>query len=589
MPVPWTLLLLIVLLAPVAHSDPKSEFEEDVVNEVFAQRKLVPDDAAYGKWVESVEVVVLDVFDERDPVPKLFNVLHVSSRDYVVKRELSFGQGEVLTPQQVDDSLANLRNTGKFSLVLIEEAKGSYPDRIRVVVIVKDVWSLRLNWDAEVANGRVDLLLLNPSEINLFGTHTTLGLYYMLQRDRHTAGGIYVDRHVGSSNLYLGLTSGVILERESGDPEGNYGTLVYYQPQKSRRDTWAWSVGTAWLNEVTRFYEGDGYRPFTVVHSDGEEESIPQIYETDRLTGEYQLIRSFGTAMKTDLTVGAEADRRRYRAPDLGAYSPAAAEAFEENVLPVSDVRISPFFEIRAYDTDVHRVLNFETLALQEDLQLGHDVLLRVYPASRSVGSSRSLIGVVSALEYSVPLGTGLARAEATSTIELANQNKNNVEFELGARLATPSLGPGRFHLNGIAVRRVRNYLNLSPYALGGDNRLRGYPVQAFAGDDVVAANAEFRSVSVEVLGVHLAGTVFYDAGAVGDGGELQSGLKHSLGAGVRMLFPQFDRVPLRIDWGFPLSADYATFPGAFYLTFGQAFGLPAISSPSVLSGLVPD
>jgi hypothetical protein len=55
------------------------------------------------------------------------------------------------------------------------------------------------------------------------------------------------------------------------------------------------------------------------------------------------------------------------------------------------------------------------------------------------------------------------------------------------------------------------------------------------------------------------------------------------------MLFPQFDRVPVRIDWGFPLSGGYAPFPGTIYLTFGQAFGLPAISSPSVLAGLIPD
>jgi hypothetical protein len=177
----------------------------------------------------------------------------------------------------------------------------------------------------------------------------------------------------------------------------------------------------------------------------------------------------------------------------------------------------------------------------------------------------------------------------AQSSIELANQNQNNVEFEVGARLSTPSLGPGRLHLNGLGLRRVRNYLNRSPYALGGDNRLRGYPVQAFAGDDLVAANVEFRSVSFEVLGFHVGGTAFYDVGATGEHGELEGGLKHSLGAGARMLFPQFDRVPVRIDWGFPLSGGYAPFPGTIYLTFGQAFGLPAISSPSVLAGLIPD
>jgi outer membrane protein assembly factor BamA len=112
--------------------------------------------------------------------------------------------------------------------------------------------------------------------------------------------------------------------------------------------------------------------------------------------------------------------------------------------------------------------------------------------------------------------------------------------------------------------------------------------VQAFAGEDVLALNAEFRSESIEVLGAHLGGVLFYDSGLAAEslGGR---GLQHSLGAGVRLLFPQFDRIPLRLDWGFPVGSSYATLPGAFYLTFGQAFEFPAVSSPTVLNGFLPD
>jgi hypothetical protein len=49
-------------------------------------------------------------------------------------------------------------------------------------------------------------------------------------------------------------------------------------------------------------------------------------------------------------------------------------------------------------------------------------------------------------------------------------------------------------------------------------------------------------------------------------------------------LFPEFDRIVFRADWGFPLSPGYATFPGAFFVSFAQAFPMPAVAPPDVLT-----
>jgi hypothetical protein len=74
----------------------------------------------------------------------------------------------------------------------------------------------------------------------------------------------------------------------------------------------------------------------------------------------------------------------------------------------------------------------------------------------------------------------------------------------------------------------------------------------------------------------------FYDAGGTADRlSELQ--LRHSAGAGLRFMAPEFDRVVLRLDWGFPLSPGYSTLPGALFFTFAQAFPIPALSAPSVV------
>jgi hypothetical protein len=64
--------------------------------------------------------------------------------------------------------------------------------------------------------------------------------------------------------------------------------------------------------------------------------------------------------------------------------------------------------------------------------------------------------------------------------------------------------------------------------------------------------------------------------------------LHQSVGAGVRILFPQLNRQCFRVDWAAPLTAGRARIPdrplpGGVYFTFGQAFDLPKIKLPEIL------
>jgi len=63
---------------------------------------------------------------------------------------------------------------------------------------------------------------------------------------------------------------------------------------------------------------------------------------------------------------------------------------------------------------------------------------------------------------------------------------------------------------------------------------------------------------------------------------------KHAVGGGLRVLFPQLDRLVFRGDIGFPLGAG-ARIPGvapaAFYIAFEQAFGMPSLASIGLPSG----
>lgn len=571
------------LLAPVRAwaGAPLSEFERSVVQQVLDEYGWEQDPEPEGKWIESIEIYPIEVFDHRDPIPNFVNFFHVKSRKYVIRRELLFRVGTRYDPIRVQETERNLRALRQLSLVLLIAARGSSEDRVRVVAIVKDTWSLRLNTNWAVGAGTFDYLLLNPSEENLFGTHTSVGLVYLLQRDRYMAGGRFIDRRVGGSRLWLGSQATMIFNRHTGVNEGSTGLFIFERPLYSLRSEWGFSSQVAWRQEVTRLYQGADLARVAVETSSGVER-LPFLYDTDRLAAEYSVVRSFGRTYKFDLTVGLEADRRRYRERELDGFSPEAVEVFRRTALPVSDVRIGPFFQLRAYTSRFHRTLNLELLGLQEDYRLGHDVLLRVYPASQDLGSTRTLIGVLSEVGYTLPVGDGLARAVVSSSIVLADRDRNDALFWAGARFASPSLAGGlRLHVDGQIAHRYENYLNVPPFTLGGNSRLRGYPADGIWGRDYLVGNVEMRTGPVDILSAQVGGALFYDVGDAADGlGELEA--KHGVGMGARILFPQTERFVLRLDWAMPLSGPANPLPGTFFVTFGQAFEMPGVVQPSV-------
>jgi hypothetical protein len=261
--------------------------------------------------------------------------------------------------------------------------------------------------------------------------------------------------------------------------------------------------------------------------------------------------------------------------------SDAAVADFERDVLPTSDTRIGPFFELRNFSGRYEKLLDLGTLGLQEDYRRGADALLRLHPAARLFGSTRDSVATDAALAYTLFPGGGLTRAVGESSIEFDLDGRHAASIGLALFLATPRLGFGRLVYSGLFINRYRDGLNAEPLELGGENRLRGYPIGAFLGNDVVSQSLELRSAAVDILSAQVGFAVFYDSG--GAANRLDDlVIRQGVGGGVRILFPQFNRLVFRADWGFPLAADYDPLPGAPFVTFGQAFDQPGITSPSL-------
>jgi hypothetical protein len=355
----------------------------------------------------------------------------------------------------------------------------------------------------------------------------------------------------------------------SGRPEATTGRFSAGQPLYSTLATSGWATTTSFYVGEHRVYQGAEVR---------RSHGVPIEYRRRELVDSASYTQSMGELRKHDVTVGTEMNVRSYRAAnDVGA-SAADFDMFLHASVPVSETRVGPFVQYRTYGPSYARSWNMETLGLEENFRLGPELTVRLYPVTRALGSTHDFLGTDATAMVTAELGDGLFRASMESIVEAdKDEIRNGV---LGARLhiASPGIGVGRLVLDLEVLDRYENELNRISY-LGGDDRLRGYPTNALSGRSFYAGNLELRTFPLPIWTLEVGGALFYDVGnAVETFSSLQP--KSSVGGGVRILFPQFNRAVFRIDVGAPLeNTTYA--PVAVVATFEQAFGLPGTNAAS--------
>jgi hypothetical protein len=578
--------------APEHAATSLSSYEEQSIREALARTHAAIEDDPDGKILEQIQIVPLDVLEPRDVPPlrfawKFLNWFHVTTQPSVIEREVLVRVGAPWNQALVDETARNLRGLPQLSMVLCVPVRGSRPDRVRLLVVTKDVWSLRLNSDWRIAGGRLERLALQPTEENLFGSHQQIAGQFTIDLASYSLGAHYAIPRIDSSFFGLSTDANVIINRTTGKTEGSFGGFSYGQPLYSTLAEWAWTASIGWRNEVTRRFctpggsvpcVGDGVIAGYDSTVTPEHELIPWQYRSDIVSGAEGITRSFGSLDKNDFTLALEVDRERYSTYDLSNIPAAASRDFLQTVVPVSDTRIGPTVEWHAYSTRYLRVKDLNTLGLQEDYRIGHEVYVKLVPVTRALGSSRDYVATRASVAYTWPLGDGLARVFGESSTELATDGTvPDAAVDAGLRLVTPTFVVGRLVFDGWFFDRFRDYLNQRS-TLGGDTRLRGYPTQAFVGRDVVSWNLELRSRPLEFWSLELGAAAFWDAGDAFDGfADFQP--KQSAGLGLRVLFPQLDRVVMRADWGVPLTPGYyrGGFPGDIIVTFSQAFSMPSV------------
>ncbi|MBN2193144.1 MAG: hypothetical protein JW751_10040 [Polyangiaceae bacterium] len=608
---------LLLTAAAVRAERELSVYEEDVIEEFERATGTAREPAPDGKVVEDIIVYRLRVFDHRDPVPEFVNWFHTTTRETIVARELLLDIGQPYRVSLAQETERNLRDIYQLSLVLVVPLRGSTPDRVRLAVLTKDIWSLRVAWDPEISTAGFVSSELAVDEINLAGRLKTVSLGGGFDPGSYRYGLRYIDPRVSGSRQFGLVGAELIFDRATGAQEGSTGNVWYGQDLYSLDAKWGYDAFVGWRDDVERSFVGGELRSFDARTTAGDD-ALPLEWNRGVYYARYQVIRSFGDRIKLELSGGMEALREEYSlleaveppsgraggiwesevgshrefVPAIGVgrlYSDAAAVGeLRSRELPPSHQRVGPVLGFRSHSTRFLRTLDVDTLALQEDVGLGHDVSLRLFPASESVGSTRTMLGLAGAAAYTVRLGNGFVRAAAASIAELAGPETTDVVVDASVRAVSPRTGFGRFVFDGTVGDRIRDYHH-DRYLLGGEGRLRGYPTWFLRGRNRVAATFEYRTTSVGFWGIELGGAAFLDVGDTPE--DLSSlALRSSAGGGVRILFPMFDRMVFRIDVGAPLDrrTGGSESPWGFFAGFGQAVRTPETRVGTVPAAVIP-
>jgi hypothetical protein len=570
-------------------------YQQHLVDAAREAQGLEYDPAPEGKMIERIVQTRYDVITPDEPYPLFLNLFHVTTLAPVVRRELLFSEGERWNTDHVLESAHNLRSYLFLSFAQIVACKGSAPDRVIAVVVTKDLWSLRPNFNFSFGDGKFEQGQAELTEENVAGRmkRATIDLGFDLAR--WYAGLQYLDPRIWGGELSMLERGDLFVNRASGQLEGGVATLILQKPQYTLDTRWFWGASLRYRQEVARQFTGGGIADFV---SGATGESMPYQYNQHLVDLQAGATRSFGYRQKDDFSAGYRGFVHLFDVPALTPpVSPATQADFEASVLPHSESAGMLYVGYHRYEGEYHGLIDIDSFAVNEEYRFGLDLSVELRLANPAFGFSSSF--------YEPVITASWTRYEDDDLFVVSAGVDTRYQPELGGsmpwvdgtfmanvRNVSPRFGFLRLHTDVRGIRRVNDFNHfvsvlggdvnpLVPTPIGGGTTqlatlagvasLRGYPSGQFIGENLWAANAELRTVPVALWSVHLGLAAFYDMGAASTDLTALSPFE-SVGAGVRIGLPQFNTDVLRLDFGYPLRQLPGIESNYLVAVYGQAF-----------------
>jgi len=503
-----------------------------------------------GVVVRKIVVDRQPIFDEKDEERIRFlplswvNRLHVTTQQSVIRSELLFDEGELLDPEQLQESERKLRGLGIFADVVVSAVPAA-GDSVDVVVITKEVWTTAVDFGYESFEDE-RLVSLSVSERNLFGTARRVNFS--------------IDSGVDRSSWSVGLRDPQLFD-------GTWNSSMFYRDADDGQ-SWGASIGRPYfsLTDDQTFglrFSSQEYSPrFYVsatdwVRPDGRFEDL-EVFKGWKLGSTPRRVYRWETGFlweRQDLSSELSLERQA-PAGSTGRFEAFPDEPNENHSWRTVFVGVSQ--TTRRYDE-----LRFvRGMGRVEDIPIGPRASLRLGWTTRALGSTESGVWVDGRLAWSLRRGRSwLHTFSGSATGLVSSGGGRDLRLVLSAR-GLHTIGNGVIFTTGMRFGAISEADRHQVLSLGLDSGLRASRFREFNGDRLVRANAELRFMYTPgILDLVIPGvTIFADAGSswFENVTDFQpSILRGAYGIGFRMGFLRSaDELPLRVDFAWPALYD---------------------------------
>ncbi|MFT3841301.1 MAG: hypothetical protein QM723_30195 [Myxococcaceae bacterium] len=562
------MLALVALATLAATGEPAEGYEDRLIDWGLGQYGLTREPQPEGKKVDRIEVAAENVFSPSDPWPEFLNIFHWQTKEAVIRRELLLAPGDTWTQAKVEETERNLRR-----LVILGVAKvvaGKDKDgKLVMLVVAKDRWSLRLNWDYLIVGNVLEYLHVPLTEINFLGRGQTLTIDPLLKLDTFQLGEQFYEPRLLGSKVSLNESAAIVLNRQTGKPEGTSGIVQVLRPLWSLDQEWSFNTFATWDVRRTRVFRGAQIWQLGYPNETSPTSSVPYVYDSRNIEVDALVTRSFGRAWKIDVTGGVGGYTRSYEPPKETPLDPTVKTWFKNNWLPRSEDATYLYGLLTLFKADYRVLRDIDEFALSEDFQIGPRLITGFKWAIPTFAKS-NFGEVAGSFRYRVYAYDNLLAVYLGAFARFVPDGPPVNEHFLAQVIDySPRIEGGRFVVRLLADYRVRD-LDNHQVLLGGGSGLSGAAPELLAGRNELLANIEYRTKPFEIQTVYVGFVLFYDAGAAYD---VKPAFVHTVGLGLRILLPQLNRDVIRIDLGFVVgdrSATAGLSPDRFNSSFGQ-------------------
>ncbi|MES1157549.1 MAG: BamA/TamA family outer membrane protein [Haliangium ochraceum] len=571
--------------------------EQESTDEALAALGLHVDPRPEGKIVGTITVVNQEVFSRRDWWFQFFNLFHRTTRPEILRRELLFTPNTPYDATLIEESIRNLQSPSNLivggrpfgqpelsSVVVIVPVASPRAGIVDLLVVTRDVWSLRFNTNFEFQQNTLSLLETSMSENNLFGWRKYLSVGFTMDQGAYVIGPTYFDPNVGGSRLTLLASASASYARGTNDYEGNRELFSLRYPLFSLASRWGGGVDVRHQDAVIRTFRGNSLRRLDLPGDPaGVVETVPYEFRRTIAAVDGNVVRSFGASVIQRVTAGYLFDGRRSSTLPTFPGDPADPQRaldqqrFLLQFTPISEQRSEPYLVYETFTPryDVYRDL--DTFDLRENRRLGPSAEVRVGFGVPALGADFAAVALDGAVSWAVGLG---GAGGGYGSIALGGgarlRDGRFIDQSAGGRLyaASPSVRRLLRLVVSVEAGAYRADTQKRQFILGGATGMRGYAIGDFLGTTQIVAHTELRTAPLPVLSQRFGALLFYD---VGDAASSFAAvvLHHDVGLGLRWLIPQLNSSVIRADWAIatqstPFTA--AGLPGRVSAGFQQVF-----------------